>query len=502
MVREFFVGNSIDIPDKKYAGKHVLESSVENLHRSFISSSFHISRSAFHKLRPKNCITVDRIKFITCLCEYCVNVDFILKGLRQIKDGSHTIPKDKFELVNLSLCEKESKYHDLDCIQRNCSDCGVKLVKDALGSVSNASVKLVKWQKWTNCVVTNKSGTVTKKKSLQENCTDGKDVLNELCTQLQTFAEHLFFAKWQREVFNKITNDPPSATLVSVVDFAENYKCVHQFEAASMYYSYTQVTIHPAVCFYRCPDCEEVVTHSIACITADLGHDSDAVAAFTSVECESHIQFSDGCGPQYKSKRPFLDISKRKKFQRNFFGSRHGKNLCDAFGGLIKRAAEKYVKTSKGNIRNAEELHQFCVENLEIAETGKCDHSKRSFLYFEDIPRVTGVRQNLSTLPGTHKVHCVQSTDDESGEIQFRNLSCFCAGCLNNEACINVKYVKPFKNHSVENKQSASVKKGRMPSKDKCRSKSPNKKPNRIEKNNNPSIPRSRQRTSNLNPQN
>ena len=465
LVSQFYINKANPMPDTRHTGKLALDMSVKNLHKSFISTHFNISASKFHKLRPKNCVTVDRVKFISCLCEYCVNVDFLLEGVKTALSMKRTgkavsLPGDKFELVNLTLCAKpkDSHYHDMKCVTRQCEKCGVDDVYKVLEPLKNVKGAPLKWKKWVNSVVTNSNGTTTNKKTLKEMFTNSKELLEEVACQLKSFPLHLFNAKWQRDQFNEIKNDPPPSTVVSVIDFAENYRCVHQFEAASAFYHYSQVTIHPMIVYYNCPKCSEQTTHNIACISPDLIHDPAAVSTFINeaekelskhVKFDNHVQFSDGCGPQYKSKRPFRDISKKKNFQRNYFGSRHGKNPCDSFGGLIKSKAAEYVKTSKGNIRTAKEMHTFCEENLMLESSGEgdCVHKKRTFIYIEEIDR-SETSETLTTLCGTQKTHSIQSTG-ENGIIEYRNLTCFCKGCSNGQPCLNSNYVEQFKKHNT-----------------------------------------------------
>ena len=65
--------------------------------------------------------------------------------------------------------------------------------------------------------------------------------------------------------------------------------------------------------------------------------------------------FSDGCSSQYKSKLPFLHLTELSstteiKIERHFFGSSHGKSLCDACGGVVKACVIRAVAAGKVNI--------------------------------------------------------------------------------------------------------------------------------------------------------
>ena len=66
---------------------------------------------------------------------------------------------------------------------------------------------------------------------------------------IQPYICHAFFAKWQAQQFQTLRDNFPLGTIVSVVDFAENYSFVHQKAIQSDYYFNKQVTIMVHVFF-------------------------------------------------------------------------------------------------------------------------------------------------------------------------------------------------------------------------------------------------------------
>ena len=51
----------------------------------------------------------------------------------------------------------------------------------------------------------------------------------------------------------------------------------------------------------------------------------------------------------------------------NFFGTSHGKNICDGIGGTVKRLLTK--ASLQGNMLNSlEEIYQFCTKNIKGIE--------------------------------------------------------------------------------------------------------------------------------------
>ena len=165
-------------------------------------------------------------------------------------------------------------------------------------------------------------------------------IINDLQKDLESFSLHLFTASWQSRQYYSIAKNPPKGWVVMVYDFAENYSCRYQDEIQSVHWGHSAATLHPIVCNYTCPRCNEAtMTHSLIMISDDINHDYHAVHQFTNiairhiksqVHVERVVRFSDGAPNQYKSRGPFLDVSYAAQdygipFQHEWFGSRHGK---------------------------------------------------------------------------------------------------------------------------------------------------------------------------------
>ena len=80
------------------------------------------------------------------------------------------------------------------------------------------------------------------------------------------------------------------------------------------------------------------------------------------------VRFSDGCGSQYKSRGPFMDVSYGKQdygvqFQHEFFGSRHGKGPSDGENGVIKHQATDALMAGNAIIANAHDLYLYVREH-------------------------------------------------------------------------------------------------------------------------------------------
>lgn len=159
----------------------------------------------------------------------------------------------------------------------------------------------------------------------------------------------------------KLIKSVPEEVVVTIADFSENYRCVHQDEIQSAYYNYNQETVFPMKEHYRSPDCKDsVVQVSAVLIFPDLTHDATAVEQFSKrmvehiqghVHVSKEVQFSDGSACQDKSKVPFLHVSDTNKH------------------------------TMEKAIQNAQQLFDSRKENLTMHEGFKCVHKKRVFFY-------------------------------------------------------------------------------------------------------------------------
>ena len=304
-------------------------------------------------------------------------------------------------------------------------------------------------------------------------------MLEELIAELENFSAHLFVAKWQQVQFTRLIKSPPERSVILVMDFSENYTCLAQNEVQSAHWSQNQLTLHPLVAFYRCNNCKDnpTVREAIHIISNDLCHDSHAVHVFTkvatkhlmerrSLEVVREIQWTDGCSSQYKSKTPLMDISygsldlDLEVVERNYYGSRHGKNPCDGEGGIIKSAVTRAVKAEEGCIiQDAASFHNFCHQRLTKGSTSmdtegnwSCNHFRRAFVFLDksEISRVRPQRTNVETLAGTRKIHSVVGLG--GGKVNVRRLSCFCSECegSNGRNCLNSAYTTPRMKRSIK----------------------------------------------------
>ncbi|WAR08763.1 hypothetical protein MAR_018721, partial [Mya arenaria] len=128
-IKSFYIGESENIPTKRMATKKVMTQTLKSSHGQFLcqNQGANVSLSTFKKVRPRQVLTMDRSKFQSCLCEYCVNVEFKLEALNKIcnaEDLKELKIENKFDCLKMTLCPTENEFNDKQCYERNCAHCG------------------------------------------------------------------------------------------------------------------------------------------------------------------------------------------------------------------------------------------------------------------------------------------------------------------------------------------------------------------------------------------
>jgi hypothetical protein len=142
------------------------------------------------------------------------------------------------------LCEKGelSMWHKRSCLLGECVECGVNLLRVCPFEMS--SVNLVKWKSIGYKVVgTTEEGNQRKASTLEYRETTPCELIEYLKPRLQAFVLHNYVASWQDFQFRELLSSVPPDTLVSCVDFSENYTLKVQNEIQSMHWHNDQVTI-------------------------------------------------------------------------------------------------------------------------------------------------------------------------------------------------------------------------------------------------------------------
>ena len=464
---------SVELPDMKRVTKagscKIMKSSIGKAYKTFVETSdVKISKDKFQKLRPKDVKLQHQQSIRNCVCDTCANVSLMGHTVLQTARRQHGCKgcselvktfADYLTMLDVTVCERQKtsvgSFAPKECIDRTCEKCSIDTLTGQLHHLETHGITSICWHKWENVTLPN-----DKKKlclvSVKSNVRSFMSMLNDL---LLNFAEHVFVAMWQQAMFKCITIKLPSETIVMVLDFGQNYLCLHQDEPQELHWDgHAQVTIHPIVCFYRCGTCNEPVRNELVMLSDDLKHDAFAVTTFEKIAVDAlklHtkfdlvVEFDDGASSQYKSFRSFEDISKSMsrfgvKIVRAYYGSRHGKGPSDGVTAVVKRAVKQAVINGE-HIQSAEAMFNYCDKNLTRSGSGDCCHSQCSFFNVKHIDR-TGTHTALP-VQGSRKMQMVESLGPM--DVKMSNLACFCDSCMSEfkghreGTCENQMYVQP-----------------------------------------------------------
>ena len=349
---------------KKYSGKRFLRDPLKVIRKRYLQQSeFHqfgvISMSSMKAYQPENILLCGDTPLDQCLCDHCENCEQLLRSLIAI--GMKQIPSNRYCAVESVMCSDRIKqvgsnyeFPRMECISGSCNNCGTKLLSDEITEANQQLLNLnrtITWRKW----VTREGKSAHEKIQMRGTI---KQALENLFHMIDNLKAHIFCANWHRNTFEYFRTNIVSGQIVQIFDFAQNFRNFYQEEVQSAYWAGTQTAIHTVINFFRCQneDCSELVTLILGQITADPLHDSFVAragheAAFQyltdlGIPMNLIVQFSDNCISQYKSRRPFAELSRSSlNIIRVFFGEKHGKSHCDGFFGRLKSWMTHRIKS-------------------------------------------------------------------------------------------------------------------------------------------------------------
>ena len=256
---------------------------------------------------------------------------------------------------------------------------------------------------------------------------------------LQEFEVHANCVKIQYNQLKALKSNLPKGHLIVQMDFAENYSCQSVEEVQSAYWNTTQVTIHPAVAYYKNQDDDSFIHQNIVLISDELAHNAITVYVILRklvpelkklLPEVSYIHyFTDSPTSQYRNKTMFHILTKHQDefgvpASWHCFEAGHGKGPCDGVGGTTKRMADEAVQQLKAIIQDADEF--FLRAQTQMAKSAikylfvtkeSCTEAQKSIDDFG----------NLQPVPGTMKLHAVIPIASIAGNVAVRGTSCFCA---------------------------------------------------------------------------
>ena len=386
------------------------------------------------------------------------------------------------------LCQKEelSMWHKRDCLIGKCVDCGIHLLRICPQEMT--SEQIVKWKSIGYKVVgTTEEGTPRKAATLEY-----KEI-NYLKPKLQAFVLHNYVASWQDYQFKELLSSVPPSTLISCIDFSENYTLKVQNEIQSMHWHNDQVTILVHITYRLNPTWDSDSNEPLLLkeihyyLSDDRTHDSLYVQHCLMLNWEhvkeqgftpiNHIVWSDGCSGQFKSARAWYFISRYPKLTSsatlldgcqmswNYFGSGHGKGEVDGASALLKREIRmEQLKPDGRKLQSAAEIVQFLNEQAAKDHAGPRGSRAETSKFFWLIPKCglgsvdRSDTKQAERVPGSMANHqCRSVTARDPTLLQYRHLSCFCYVCLGYETqhtCYQIDHVPDFTLHRLRPKAS------------------------------------------------
>ena len=154
---------------------------------------------------------------------HCVAEVFVYHGLTAISEAV--------------LCPKPTNttWHSKDCLFGDCLNCGVDILPLCPIEEDGLSQTTVRWKHYEMQSITTRKGLQRKKLQLIYKDTTSHELVQYLKPKLQFFVRHSFVAKWEDEQFRTCLRTCPADTMVSVIDYDENYSFEVQNEVQSMH---------------------------------------------------------------------------------------------------------------------------------------------------------------------------------------------------------------------------------------------------------------------------
>lgn len=322
-----------------------------------------------------------------CCCKYHVEMDLLKRALNQFRlhkhlpgtcqcnckacgassmcEASKSSIRSVREWCEETLCPREegNAWHKKACIIGECCQCGVETLPicDFEMSPENGLIipyirietvkKTLTGKKDADGEATSRTVNRVQQVDYEKSVSVFMDVVR---TTMAQFIVHNFVYRWQAEEYKRCLAEFPKGTVISSIDYSENYSFLQQDEVQSMHWDNRQITILVHATWRHnegCPPVLDPLTGAVQrdivadyhfYISDDLQHDSLFVQHCLgkhakwmkkkNIQFDRHWVWSDGCGGQFKSRQPFWFISRYQKTYEsemlcNYHATGRGKNV-------------------------------------------------------------------------------------------------------------------------------------------------------------------------------
>jgi hypothetical protein len=241
-------GNKRDVKRERLGPKlyashmvQVLEKTQTETYIDFKSAhpDIKMSQRSFESCKPFFVRAVRAQDRNTCCCRYhtefkslftqCMSErEKIVKS--KIESGVNCdgfpIYQRQHELVAETLCPKHDneEYCNINCLERNCTECGVHKLQLLPEELDTSEARTVTWEKFEYVTMQRKGNKDRKKLMLVKKTTHIGEMFAYLQSLLSSFPAHQFRSQWQSEQLKSLLSHLPEYDCVCIHDFSENFR--------------------------------------------------------------------------------------------------------------------------------------------------------------------------------------------------------------------------------------------------------------------------------------
>ena len=186
---------SFPLPDKKYANKRFLCTSVSKcakMYNMLASTTRKKSTATFYKYKPKCVKLQGHIPFRQSCCEKCQNFENVITEAAKCLHG---VPHDIGDVTDRRMCHYTGYFPKLPCILCTCDNCGESKYQSQLVDLNRSKLSDTRKRFMVNIWITK---TERKERKVQsfldwkfERCSY-EDLINLLTTHVKSMAEQLY----------------------------------------------------------------------------------------------------------------------------------------------------------------------------------------------------------------------------------------------------------------------------------------------------------------------
>lgn len=122
-------------------GRKIMENSLRAIYDKYVKEVDHpVSYGTFVRQKPRNVLPFTDHRLRECLCDYCLNIDLILKSVNSLcaSAGKDCPIADIYAASQLTLCPKVDGEYKKACLDRYCETCGIQRVSEHLQPILTA----------------------------------------------------------------------------------------------------------------------------------------------------------------------------------------------------------------------------------------------------------------------------------------------------------------------------------------------------------------------------